>query len=466
MRDQKALLLPLSVNLLGKPCLVIGGGPVAYRRTQSLAKAGAEIEVISPAITPEFKAFIEQSKVLFNQRVAMVADISPRFTIVVTATDDRSVNSAMAERAKEQKILVNVADDACSSDITFPSVLRRDRVQIAVSSGSASPMLSKMLIRQLRGVIPSGYGKLASLVGTYRKQVLQKFPDISKRKRFWEQILNGVVAENVFSGNSQRAEKLLQSALDGQAMQQQVGEVYLIGAGPGDPDLLTVRAVRLLYKADVIVYDRLVSPEILAMFGEDQEMIYVGKQRASHSVTQNNINQILIDLAKQGKTVARLKGGDPFIFGRGGEEIETLAQQKISFQVIPGITAAAGCASYSGIPLTHRDYAQSVRFVTGQLKDGAVDLNWPQLIDVDQTLVFYMGLNGFPLICEKLIEHGMSADMPVALIEKGTTLQQRVHISRLSEIAQYLAENKVTSPSLFIVGKVVNLHHQLAWFDS
>ncbi|MFT5261022.1 MAG: uroporphyrin-III C-methyltransferase/precorrin-2 dehydrogenase/sirohydrochlorin ferrochelatase [Saprospiraceae bacterium] len=457
-------LLPLSVNVKGKPCLMIGGGPVAFRRTKSLVNAGAKLEIISERVLPELEEFIRLHQIPCSLRSANLDDVEARFMIVVVATDNRALNSELTVLAKQYNSLVNVSDDAQACDIAFPSVLDRDPLQIAISSGSASPILSKMLMRRLRSVIPSGYGQLASLVGHYRKQVIQAFPDIEQRKAFWERALNGAVAESVFSGNSDKAESLLKSELQ-QPLEKKRGEVYLIGAGPGDPDLLTVRAVRLLNQVEVIVYDRLVSPEILAMFGEDQEMVYVGKQRSNHSVPQNNINQILVDYAKQGKTVARLKGGDPFIFGRGGEEIETLAQQQIPFQVIPGITAAAGCASYSGIPLTHRDYAQSVRFITGQLKDGSVNLNWSELTDTDQTLVFYMGLNGFPIISKKLIEHGVAPTHPVALIEKGTTPQQKVHIASLGSITDYLKSHSVSSPSLFIVGEVVNLHSQLAWFE-
>ena len=458
-------LLPLSVNVKDKPCLIVGGGPVAFRRAKTLTAAGALLEIVSNEVLPEFAMFIEQNDIPLSLRGAVIEDVELKFMLVVAATSDRKLNADIAAKAKQQNILVNVADNAQACDITFPSVLNRDPLQIAISSGSASPMLSKMLIRRLRSVIPSGYGQLANLLGHYRKQAINRFPDIEQRKYFWERVLNGTVAESVFSGHSEKAESLLKHELQ-RPLGGKRGEVYLIGAGPGDPDLLTVRAVRLLYQADVIVYDRLVSPEILAMFGEDQEMTYVGKQRADHSVGQNSINHILADYAMQGKVVARLKGGDPFIFGRGGEEIETLAQKQIPFQVIPGITAAAGCASYSGIPLTHRDYAQSVRFITGQLKDGSVDLNWPQLIDTDQTLVFYMGLNGFPIISEKLIEHGLSTSIPVALIEKGTTSQQRVHISDLGAISDYLSSNSVTSPSLFIVGNVVALHKKLMWYKA
>lgn len=462
-------LLPLCVKVEGRRCLIVGGGPVAWRRAQSLANAGAVLTVISSEIIPVFAQYMEehmgQDKMILCRRAATLDDVTAQFMLVVAATNNKALNAQIAAKARQERCLVNVADDAQNCDITFPSVLERAPLQIAVSSGSASPILSKMLVRRLRAAIPHGYGQLASLVGLYRRAVIERFPDIQQRRAFWEKVLNGAVAESVFSGRAAKAEQLLKTELQ-QPTAQKRGEVYLIGAGPGDPDLLTVRAVRLLNQCDVIVYDRLVSPEILAMFGEGQEMLYVGKQRAKHSMPQNNINQILVDLAKQGKTVARLKGGDPFIFGRGGEEIATLAQQQVPFQVIPGITAAAGCASYSGIPLTHRDYAQSVRLITGQLQDGSVNLNWQQLIDSDQTLVFYMGLNGFPLISRKLMEHGMPKTMPVALIEKGTTLAQTVHIASLDSIGDYLKTHSVASPSLFIVGEVVKLHHDLAWFEA
>jgi len=246
----------------------------------------------------------------------------------------------------------------------------------------------------------------------------------------------------------------------------QQGEVYLIGAGPGDPDLLTLKAFRLLQLAEVVLYDRLVSPEVMALVSKQAELVYVGKRRDKHSVPQGGINQLLIEHAKRGKRVARLKGGDPFIFGRGGEEIETLAAEGIAFQVIPGITAASGCSSYAGIPLTHRDYAQSVQFVTGQLQDGSVDLNWPELIAPGKTLVFYMGLKGLPIICSSLIEHGMAADMPCAVVEKGTTPAQRVMVSTLAGLPQLIDEQNIASPSLFIVGEVVSLSHKLNWFKT
>jgi uroporphyrin-III C-methyltransferase/precorrin-2 dehydrogenase/sirohydrochlorin ferrochelatase len=294
--------------------------------------------------------------------------------------------------------------------------------------------------------------------------VKQVLPDERERIDFWQHVLQGAIAEAIFSGNPAQAEALFEAALAAPAQFRRTGEVYLIGAGPGDPDLLTLRAFRLIQQSDVVLYDRLVSPEIMALVPERAERIYVGKRRAEHAVPQTDINQLLVDHARRGKRVARLKGGDPFIFGRGGEEIEQLAAAQIPFQVVPGITAANGCSAYAGIPLTHRDYAQSVQFVTGQLKDGSVDLHWPELVSEGKTLVFYMGLSSLPVICEALRAHGMADDMDVALVEKGTTREQRVLVSTLAELPARLQQLEVSSPSLFIVGRVVRLADKLHWY--
>jgi uroporphyrin-III C-methyltransferase/precorrin-2 dehydrogenase/sirohydrochlorin ferrochelatase len=321
-----------------------------------------------------------------------------------------------------------------------------------------------LLKRQLGQFLPDGYGELSDFVGRQRARVKQALPDESERIDFWQHVLQGAIAEAIFAGNGAQAQALFDSALASPEQFRRIGEVYLIGAGPGDPDLLTLRAFRLIQQSDVVLYDRLVSPEIMALLPQRAERIYVGKQRSEHAVQQADINELLVDHASQGKRVARLKGGDPFIFGRGGEEIEKLAAAKIPFQVVPGITAANGCSAYAGIPLTHRDYAQSVQFVTGQLKDGSVDLNWPELISEGKTLVFYMGLSSLPVICESLRAHGMADDMNVALVEKGTTREQRVLVSTLVELPQRLQQLDVSSPSLFIVGRVVQLADKLRWY--
>jgi uroporphyrin-III C-methyltransferase/precorrin-2 dehydrogenase/sirohydrochlorin ferrochelatase len=337
---------------------------------------------------------------------------------------------------------------------------------VAVSTGGSSPVLARLIRARLETLIPAGYGRLAKLVVKFRDRVKQRFSHPPRRRQFWEEVLQGPIAELVYSGQDAAAEKALQrriEAVDGS--QAPVGEVYLVGGGPGDPDLLTFRALHLMQQADVVVYDRLVSPAVLSLIRRDAERIYAGKERDNHAIPQEDINHLLVRLAKEGKQVVRLKGGDPFIFGRGGEEIDTLAAEGIPFQVVPGITAAAGCAAYAGIPLTHRDYAQSVVFVTGHLQDGTVNLNWKALVQPDQTIVFYMGLHGIDTICRELIRHGMPSSTLAALVQQGTTRNQRVLTGDLETLPSIVDQAHVKAPTLIIVGDVVELHGRLKWFE-
>jgi uroporphyrin-III C-methyltransferase/precorrin-2 dehydrogenase/sirohydrochlorin ferrochelatase len=348
----------------------------------------------------------------------------------------------------------------------MPSIIDRSPVQIAVSTGGSSPVLARLIRTRLEGMIPAAYGKLGALVESFREQVKAAFPNVEARRIFWESILQGSVAERVFAGHEADAKSMLQKAIAEKSANPEIpGEVYLVGAGPGDPDLLTFRALRLMQQADVVVYDRLVSPAIMELVRRDAEVVYVGKERDKHTMQQENINQLLVRLAKEGKRVLRLKGGDPFIFGRGGEEIETLAQQGVAFQIVPGITAASGCASYAGIPLTHRDYAQSCVFVTGHLKDGSIDLNWGALAHPKQTVVFYMGLHGAPTLCREMVAHGLPASTPVALVEQGTTPQQRVFTATLGTLLDVIKSEDIKPPTLIIVGDVVTLHDKLKWVE-
>lgn len=464
--------LPLHHNFTGKRCLVIGGGAVAAKRVARIIDAGGRVDLIATEIGDDLKKRIAINGGAVTIRPYSCGDVGAQYALVVAATDDREINRRVAAEAADVGVLVNVVDDAARCDVVFPLTIDRDPLTITIASGAASPTLTRLLGNRINSLIPGGYGELAGLVGRFRKQAQAKIPERAARVRFWENILQGAVAESVFSGKMAEAAKLLGTALDAAAKSLQAngaacfdtGEVYLIGAGPGDPDLLTLRAFRLLQQADVVLYDHLVSAEIIARLDADTELIYVGKQRADHSVPQQNINRMLIDYARRGLRVARLKGGDPFIFGRGGEEIAQLAEMGIPFQVIPGITAASGCASYAGIPLTHRDHAQSVRFVTGQLQDGSVNLDWKSLVAPGQTLVFYMSLNGLPIICKNLLAFGLESRLPVALIEKGTTPQQKVYISTLGEMTDVLARNKINAPTIFIAGEVVSQHHSLDWF--
>ncbi|MDA7956497.1 MAG: siroheme synthase CysG [Gammaproteobacteria bacterium] len=455
--------LPLHLDFSGRRCVVIGGGALAERRARQLLEAGARVDLVALEAGRELRSLIASRGGDVALRGYMPGDVAAGYALAVAATDDEETNRRVAAEAARNRVPVNVAGEAARGDVIFPATVERAPLTISVASAAASPTLSRLLGARIEALVPAAYGELAKLVGKFRARAKEKIPDVRERARFWENMLQGAVAENVFSGNAAEAEAQLSRALESPS-EHSAGEVYLIGAGPGDPDLLTLRALRLLQQADVVLYDRLVSPEILEKLGG--ELIHVGKRPADHTVAQPDINQMLSDYARAGKRVARLKGGDPFIFGRGGEEIAHLAGEGIPFQVIPGITAASGCACYAGIPLTHRDHAQSVRFVTGQLRDGGVDLDWPSLVAPMQTLVFYMSLRGLPLICENLQKAGMDASTPAALIEKGTTPRQKVHAGTLGDMGNLTERTEVRAPTIFIVGAVVSLRPELGWFEA
>ncbi|MCG8314611.1 MAG: siroheme synthase CysG [Pseudomonadales bacterium] len=457
--------IPLFFDIKQQSCLVVGGGDIAVRKASLLARAGANVKVVSVVLSDEIKSLLRAANHQLLQKPYDVGDLQD-VSLVIAATDDMDTNRQVSADAKAAGVPVNVVDNPALCTFILPAIIDRSPIMIGVSSGGQSPVLARLIRARLESTIPASYGKLGELVGQYRDAVKQKFKDVNQRRYFWEQILTGYVAEYVFAGKMQQAQEMLQQALaETDAALPKKGEVYLVGAGPGDPDLLTFRALRLMQQADVVLYDRLVSPEILDLVRRDAQRIYVGKKRDNHALPQDQINQYLVDLALEGHRVCRLKGGDPFIFGRGGEEIDKLAENGIEFQVVPGITAASGCASYSGIPLTHRDYSQSVRFVTGHLKDGAPDLEWDILAKERQTLVFYMGLVGLPKICEELINHGMKPTTGVALIQQGTTAHQRVFTGDLTSIVEVVEKNQVKAPTLIVVGDVVQLQSKLNWFN-
>jgi uroporphyrin-III C-methyltransferase/precorrin-2 dehydrogenase/sirohydrochlorin ferrochelatase len=454
--------LPIFLRLKQQRVLVVGGGQVALRKVQMLLRAQAQIRLVGPEIQPELQALLQDTIHQIELRDYTDADLDT-IKLVVAATDNSAVNVAVWQAASARNIPVNVVDQPELCSFIFPSILDRSPVIVAVSSGGNAPVLARLLRARLETLIPSAYGALAILLGEYRYQVKQKLTSLTYRMRFWESIVNGPVAELMMSGQKAKAEALLLQQLEQGFDSNRGGEVYLVGAGPGDPDLLTFRALRLMQQADVVLYDRLVSPQILNMTRQDAEKIHVGKQRAKHTMPQQEISNLLVTLARQGKRVLRLKGGDPFIFGRGGEEIEELAAAGIPFQIVPGITAASGCSAYAGIPLTHRDYAQSVRFVTGHLRDDSCDLDWSQLVQPGQTVVYYMGLLSLPEICKQLILHGRDPQTPIALIQQGTTPQQKVYTGTLHSMPALIASKEVKAPTLIIVGEVVSLHDKLSW---
>ena len=457
--------LPLFIETTGKKCLIVGGGKVASRKLIPILKAKMKVTLISPEVIEEIELNFQKNKNLkIIKRKFEPEDIEGQF-LIIAATNEKTTNQRIAKLSKDNNILVNMAEDSLSGNTLIPSVVDRDPIKIAVSSGAASPILTRLVKTKLETVIPYSFSKLADIMMEYRDVVKKNFLKISDRRKFWEVFLDGPVSEMVLSGHIDKAKKALDESLKENKFLEKTGEVYLVGAGPGDPELLSFKALRLMQKADIVIYDRLVSRPIMNLIRQDAEKIYVGKQRADHAMPQENINQLLARLALEGKKVLRLKGGDPFIFGRGGEEIESLIKDDIPFQIVPGITAASGCASYAGIPLTHRDHSQACIFVTGHLRDGTVNLNWEMLAHEKQTLIFYMGMHGSKIICEELIKHGLSDETPAALIVKGTTEDQEVIIGDLKNMPKIIMERKIVPPTLLIIGDVVKLHNKLKWFN-
>ncbi len=438
---------------------------MAERKIDLLIRAGAKVTVVAPEIGSKVEALLNQQKLHWIEDRFEPAHLS-RALIAIAATDNEDVNRSVSEAARQQNLPVNVVDQPDLCTFTVPSIVDRSPVIIAIGTGGASPVLARMLKARLETLIPAAYGRLAGIAREFRDQVKAALGSVDSRRGFWEKVFQGQVAELVFAGKENQARAELRAMIQAtEDAEFEKGEVYLVGAGPGDPDLLTFRALRLMQRADVVLYDRLVAPAIVDLVRRDADRIFVGKEKSNHVVPQPEINELLLSLAQEGKRVLRLKGGDPFIFGRGGEEIEDLVRHNIPFQVIPGITAAAGCASYAGIPLTHRDHAQSCLFVTGHLKDGSVDLNWDALCQPGQTVVVYMGLTGLESICREMIRHGLKDTTPAALIQQGTTLNQRVIAATLDSLPDAVAAANVRAPTLLVVGSVVTLHDKLAWFD-
>lgn len=355
--------------------------------------------------------------------------------------------------------------DQEASDLSFPARVNRGPLRITIDTGARWPTLARWARKQVEMALPPGLAGVLDALPKPPRKLREILPSPRLRRMFWSRLMEGPLAQRAHLMTAGEVADALEGIVGKLGEASPAGEVYLVGAGPGDPDLLTLKALRLIGEADVVLYDRLVSPAIMERVRADAERIHVGKARARHTVPQTRINEMLVEHARQGKTVVRLKGGDPFIFGRGGEEIATLAEAGIDFQIVPGITAATGCAAYAGIPLTHRDYAQSVRFVTGHLQDGSIDLPWRDLVQERQTLVFYMGLVGLPVIATALVDQGMTPEMPVALISRGTTPEQEVITGTLANIAARVAASGVRAPTIVIVGEVVKLRRELQWLN-
>ncbi|WP_428944859.1 siroheme synthase CysG [Pantoea sp. FN060301] len=448
--------LPLFCQLRGRACLLVGGGEVAERKARLLMKAGADLRVCAPHFSSPFYEW-QQAGQLTLLESTFSPDMLDECWLAIAATDSHKVNQQVQASAEERRIFCNVVDAPEAASVIMPAIIDRSPLMVAVSSGGCAPVMARLLREKIEALLPQHLGKVAAFAGSLRQRVKQEFSEMSQRRRFWEKLFShDRLAQSLACDDLPQVEKLT-GALFREPLSDR-GEVVLVGAGPGDAGLLTLKGLQQLQQADIVVYDRLVSGEVLELVRRDAERLFVGKRAGYHCVPQEEINQILLHHARLGKRVVRLKGGDPFIFGRGGEELETLAEHQIPFSVVPGITAASGCSAYAGIPLTHRDYAQSVRLVTGHLKHEN-QLDWSKLAAEQQTLVFYMGLAQAPEIQRQLLTQGMVADMPVALVENGTSVRQRVVDGTLSDLAA-LAQ-QVKSPSLIIVGRVVALRHKL-----
>ena len=449
------------LDLRGRPGIVAGGGPVAALKVETLLRSGVRVTVIAPELGARLTELTLLGAIRHEPRRFQPGDLVGA-EVAIAATDDPAVNEAVATAARSLHIPVNVADNAKLSTFIMPSVIDRPPVQIAISTAGASPVLARKLRTMLEAAIPAGIGRLAAFIGRWRGASKTRHPDPEARRRFWEEIVDGPIADMVLSGNERGAEKALQGEIA--SPRESKGFVSLVGAGPGDPELLTLRALRVMQSASVVLYDKLVSPALVDLARRDAERIYVGKERDRHALPQAEINALMVKLAGEGKRVVRLKGGDPFIFGRGGEEIEALFASGIPFEVVPGVTAAAGAAAYAGIPLTHRDYADACVFVTGHLKNGTAQIDLEGVLRPRQTLVVYMGVGALAQICASLVEHGLARSMPCALVEKATLPEQRVLVSTLERIAPEAASEQIRPPALLIVGEVVRLRSKLAWF--
>jgi len=458
--------LPVCLKLTHQPVLLVGGGAVATRKARLLDRAGAILHVLAPDIDQELRAIVGRKGRI--EEASWDNRAVGQYRAVVAATQNTEVNAAVAARAHEQNIPVNVVDTPALCSFIIPAIVDRNPLLIAISSSGSSPVLARRLRSDIESRYPEGYGEVARFLGDWREQVGAALASEEQRRHFWEDLLEHTeIIPLLLRGEQTRAEDLLTEQLvEAQSGKDSRGAVYLIGAGPGDPDLMTFKALRLLQRADVVLYDRLIGPGILEMARRDAETIYVGKRRAEHAVPQSEINATLLRLALEGKRVARLKGGDPFIFGRGGEEIEGLIAAGVDIEVVPGITAASGAACYGGIPLTHRDYAQSVRFITGHTRNHQLDLPWGDFLNPSETLVFYMGLAGLSIITRELIRHGRSADTPAALVERATLPEQRVLTGTLADLPALVEREQPEAPTLLIIGDVVRLHPSLGWFAS
>jgi uroporphyrin-III C-methyltransferase/precorrin-2 dehydrogenase/sirohydrochlorin ferrochelatase len=453
---------PLFVNLNKNPVLVVGGGDIAERKIKLILKANAKVEILAKSFSANVNKLIDENKLIKIKGSLDVTKLKINYSLIIAATDKKTINKKLYKFAEKNNILINVVDDPDLCSCTFGSLVDRGDLVVAISSGGSAPVFARHVREKIETMLPHSISEIIKFSGLMRKKVAKSFAKLSQRRVFWESFFEKLsTTQNI---QPKKLKKIFEEIIF-QEKKRKNGEVFLVGSGPGDPDLLTIRALHLMQKADVCIYDNLVSKDILELVRRDAELIYAGKLRSKHTVEQKTINKMLVKFAKQGMRVLRLKGGDPFIFGRGGEEIEQLMSQKINFQVVPGITSAIGVSAYAGIPLTHRDYAQNCIFLTGHEKDGELKIGWSDLVRKNQTIVIYMGLHTLSIISEELIKAGMSRNMPIAVVQEGTRKNQKVLISTLSRVVKKVEKENIVSPALLIIGEVVRLRKQMKWFN-
>ncbi len=458
--------LPLFADIRDRDCLIVGGGRVAERRVLLLGRAGAKITVIAPEPSRELERLADADAIGLARR-AFDTEPLDRYWLIVAATDDPELNAEVAAAARRAKRLCNVVDDAQLSTFIMPAIVDHDPVTIAISSAGKSPVLARWVKGVIETVLPVRLGELATLAGRWRERVKQALPDLERRRKFWQAMLEGEVARHMLAGRGERSETLLEQALaawrDEEAATLEPGEAYLVGAGPGSPDLITLRGRQLLAQADVVLYDRLVSDGILEYARRDGELISVGKSPRTPSITQAQVNRLLVRLVTSGKRVCRLKGGDPMIFGRGGEEMQALAEAGLPFQVVPGVSAVEGCAAYAGIPLTLRGVSRAVVITTGHSDDGnAADL---ASFRSDQTLALYMGVAQLEAIGAALMDNGHDAATPAAIIQNGTMEEQRVVRTTLRRLGEVRDKLGIEAPALLLVGETTRCAERYRWFN-
>lgn len=450
---------PLFARLNQRPVLVVGAGQVAERKVNSLLQCGALVRIVSPSLTPLLQQWLSEQRIEHIATEFEAAQVEQVF-LVIAATNDAALNQQVFQAAEAAHRLCNVVDDLAHCNTIIPAVIDRGTVQVAISSGGNAPVLARIWRQKMETLLPQHLQDAAEIAGRWRSKVKHTIAHMNDRRRFWETLFTGRFDTLVAQGQLAAAEQLLQQQL--QQVPSPQGEVVLVGAGPGDAGLLTLKALQALQDADVVLYDALVSEDILQLIRKDAQRISVGKRAGNHSVMQEKTNELLVQYAQQGKRVVRLKGGDPFVFGRGGEELQVLQDADIPYRVVPGITAALGATAYAGIPLTHRQFAQTATFITGHCQADGSDVDWQSLALSRHTLVVYMGTIHAQTIATQLQQHGRAANTPVAVISNGTRHNQTVATGVLKDLPQLALH--APSPALLVIGEVVSLQTQLAWF--